>query len=209
MLLITAQWGYTAALGEGSVEICATVYSLGFIFPALSGAIFWNESFGLRSVFGLLMTVLAVIISGYNTNGEKFKSKYFFPLFLAMAASGGLGIIQKLQQNSPIRDQREMFILFAFLFAGAVSFIFKKNSESRCSVPIKLKIFSIGVGICFGCCNVLNTYLAGKLSSAFFFPVQNISVILVSILLSMLFLSEYPEKKGLLCWRLAVRQFYC
>ena len=40
LLLIFAQWFYTAALAKGNTALCSTVYSLGFILPTLSGGSF-------------------------------------------------------------------------------------------------------------------------------------------------------------------------
>ena len=49
IVTIIAQWCYTVALSMGPTSICAMVYSFGFIFPTVSGAIFWNET-GLAEV---------------------------------------------------------------------------------------------------------------------------------------------------------------
>jgi len=53
------------------------------------------------------------------------------------------------------------------------------------------------VGLFFGCCNLLNTYLAGKLDSAVFFPTLNIGVILLSMGCGMLLFKERFRKKDL------------
>jgi len=44
--------------------------------------------------------------------------------------------------------------------------------------------------LCFVICNLLNTTLAGRLNSAVFFPLQNISVILLSLIFSILIFKE-------------------
>jgi drug/metabolite transporter (DMT)-like permease len=49
------------------------------------------------------------------------------------------------------------------------------------------------VGLFFGCCNLLNTSLAGMLDSAIFFPTLNIGTILLSMLLGVI---VYKEKIG-------------
>ena len=45
-------------------------------------------------------------------------------------------------------------------------------------------------GLCFGGANLLNTILAGRMKSAVFFPLQNISTILLSTLLGTLIFKE-------------------
>ncbi|MDP4121126.1 MAG: EamA family transporter [Bacillota bacterium] len=201
LFLILAQWFYTIALGFGKISICSTIYSMGFILPTLSGTIFWNEKFTLFDLLGVGCVVIAIIVSGVNktiTNNVQNKNKYFVPILIAMLSSGGLGIIQKLQQKSPCNEQKGMFVMIAFFISGIISFLFYMFAKEGTQKTYKKDNFTAGgVGICFGCCNIINTTLAGKLDSALFFPLQNISVILLSIVLSRLILKERLGKKEL------------
>ena len=201
LLLILAQWFYTSALARGNTALCSTVYSLGFILPTLSGAILWSESFSGSDLFGVLCAVSAVIILGVNprTKEKTVKSYYFIPLIIAMLASGGLGIVQKLQQKSDYSDQKSLFLLIAFLLAAGISLsfaLFTKNTTANSIRPRKLAVASC-VGLFFGCCNLLNTSLAGLLDSAIFFPTLNIGVILLSMICGVIFFKEKISKKEL------------
>jgi len=62
--LIAAQYGYTFALKSGKVGLCSTIYSLGFVFPTLSGSIFWNETLNIYNIFGVILIIPILIISG-------------------------------------------------------------------------------------------------------------------------------------------------
>ena len=69
-----------------------------------------------------------------KSSDSKEKSKSFFlPIVAAMLASGGLGIMQKVQQSTKYSGQTPLFLLIAFLFAGIVSFVLalcsKKGKE--------------------------------------------------------------------------------
>ena len=201
LLLILAQWFYTAALTKGNTALCSTVYSLGFILPTLSGAILWSESFSGSDLFGVLCAVSAVIILGVHprTKEKTVKSYDFIPLIIAMLASGGLGIVQKLQQKSDDSDQKSLFLLIAFLLAAGISLsfaLFTKNTTANSIRPRKLAVASC-VGLFFGCCNLLNTSLAGLLDSAIFFPTVNIGVILLSMICGVIFFKEKISKKEL------------
>ena len=199
ILLIFAQWFYIAALAKGNTALCSTVYSLGFILPTLSGAILWTESFSFLDLLGIMCATSAVIVSGLKSQAKEkaTKSYYFIPLVIAMLASGGLGIVQKLQQKSAYAEQKSTFLLIAFTLAAIISFIFslftKKQSDTLFSRG-KLVIASC-VGFCFGCCNLLNTSLAGMLDSAIFFPTLNIGVILFSMICGVIFFKERILKK--------------
>jgi drug/metabolite transporter (DMT)-like permease len=201
LLLILAQWFYTAALAKGNTALCSTVYSLGFIFPTLSGAILWSEPFSILDVLGILCAVSAVIVSGLKLQSIEQTGKYYYfiPLVIAMLASGGLGIVQKLQQKSAHAEQKSIFLLIAFTLAAVISFIFSLFAKKQGDPPFrrgKLAVASC-IGVCFGCCNLLNTTLAGLLDSAIFFPTLNIGVILLSMICGVIFFKEKISKKEL------------
>ena len=116
-----------------------------------------------------------------------------------MLASGGLGIVQKIQQKSAYAEQKSMFLLIAFLLAAGISLLFAlfaKNTTANSIRPRKLAVASC-VGLFFGCCNLLNTSLAGLLDSAIFFPTLNIGVILLSMICGVIFFKEKISKKEL------------
>lgn len=198
VLLVSAQWNYTIALKEGNVGICATVYSLGFILPTLSGMFFWNEKVSLVRIFGILMVIPAIIISGKKDEMESKGNGYFVPLILAMVSSGGLGIMQKVQQTTGYAEEKNAFILFAFLTAGLISLfasVFAKIGDV--GITGKPICYCVLVGLCFSICNLLNTVLAGILDSAVFFPLLNIGSILFSLVVSVLAFNEKITKKTL------------
>ena len=206
-MLLCAQWCYTIALSNGKTAICVTIYSFGFLIPTLSGAIFWDEKITILGALGILMVIPVILISGLGKkqNGTGTSSKsYFIPLILALICSGGLGIVQKIQQGSEYQPQTSSFILIAFLFCFAVSllfFAFLKKGEN------KINGKNIGacafVGLAFATCNLLNTYLAGALDSAVFFPVLNICGILLSMLLGLLIYKEKLTKRDIIVLILA------
>lgn len=83
-----------------------------------------------------------------------------------------------------------------------IGFIFAKSTANR--VWDKKLFLSGGAGVCFGGCNLLNTTLAGRLDSAVFFPVYNISVILLSIILSYMIFREKLTKKEVAVFLLGI-----
>ncbi|MBE6565334.1 MAG: hypothetical protein E7655_08695 [Ruminococcaceae bacterium] len=199
LLLILAQWFYTMAIGRGNITLCSTVYSLGFIFPALSGAILWSEAFSLFDLLGIVCAMSAVIVSGLRPNEKKKadKANGFIPLVIAMLASGGLGIVQKLQQKSAYAEQKSVFLLLAFAFAAGISLLFSLFAEKRKDMPLQRRDLAVAscVGLFFGCCNFLNTTLAGLLDSSSLYPMLNIGIILLSMLCGVAFFKEKINKR--------------
>ncbi|MBE6593852.1 MAG: hypothetical protein E7642_07680 [Ruminococcaceae bacterium] len=200
-LLLCAQWCYTVALKRGKTGICSTVYSLGFIFPTLSGAIFWSEKLTVFNILGILIVIPTIILSGRKKGSEGMNiGAYLAPLLIAMLASGGLGIMQKVQQSSAYANQKDAFIFLSFLFSAVVSFagvlVGHKSAEQSSDKKTRLlpMLFAAGVGVCFVVCNILNTTLAGRLSSALLFPSLNIGTIFLSMLLGILFFKDKLSK---------------
>ncbi len=208
LFLLLAQWFYTAALSKIKVSICSTVYSLGFIIPTLVGSLLWQESFSAFNIFGVLFALAAVIVSGIapSDNGQKSEKRHFFLILVAMFSSGMLGVIQKIQQSIPnVSTEKEAFIAVAFFTAAIISFLSFSIAKSNADCPTQSNcVTAATTGAIFGICNLINTFLAGKLKSAVFFPVQNISVILISVMLGKLIFKEAFKKKELLVFSLGV-----
>lgn len=208
ILLLSAQYCYTSALKKGNIGICSTVYSLGFIFPTLSGNLFWNERLTGLNIIGILMVIPTIIISGMpsSKNGQqKNINTYIIPLMSAMLSSGGLGIMQKVQQNSHYPGQKNFFVISAFALAGTISFLISLFAKREPQIKIGRKlIIGAGIGVAFGLCNLLNTILAGQLDSAVFFPVLNIGTIFFSIVSGIIFYKEKISRNDLIAFLLGI-----
>lgn len=208
IMLVAALWCYTLALSQGKTAICATIYSFGFIVPTLSGTLFWNESISIFGYLGIIILLPVLIISGTSPKKqeEKQTSKYFvIPLIIALLASGGLGVMQKIHQSSEYANQLNSFILLSFLFAFTVSVILSltlKKGEKQ--VQRKTETFALIVGVIFSLCNIMNTYLAGTLDSAVLFPILNVGSIILSLILSIIIYKEKVDKRDVIILTLGV-----
>ena len=202
VLLLCAQWFYTIALARGKTAICATLYSFGFLIPTLSGAIVWQESISVFGYLGILTVIPVLIISGIGKKGVDSISSsksYLPPIIIALICSGGLGVVQKIQQKSIYANQTKMFVFLAFAFCFIVSLVFflaLKRGDTKIA-PKNLASCTL-VGVFFATCNILNTYLAGRLDSAIFFPLLNIGSILLSLILGIIIYKERLTKKDLI-----------
>ena len=191
VLLILSQWMFTIALKNGNVSICSVVYSLGFILPTLSGTLFWNERFTLKNLIGVLMAVLVILLSAKKEKSEKKSGKtYIAYIITAMLSSGGLGIMQKVQSTLGLPDEKGIFLFTAFIIAFLASIAVYLACKEKEKPKIKASVPSVLTGICFGGANLFNTILAGKMSSAVFFPLQNISTIMITTLIGVFFFRE-------------------
>ena len=84
-------------------------------------------------------------------------------------------------------------IAFSFCFVTSLTFFLLLKKGPAPIRPKNLAACSV-IGVLFATCNLLNTYLAGKLDSAVFFPAINIGGILFSLLLGFVIYKEKPTK---------------
>ena len=199
ILLILSQWMLTLSLKGGNVGVCTVIYSLGFLLPTLSGALFFNETFTLTNGVGLILALCVIVLNVKKEKTENLDKKHFvYLIIIAMLSSGGLGIMQKVQQNSAFKHQKGTFLLVAFVFAFLVSLLFYLFSKNKLTPNAKTVAVSSLTGLCFGGANFCNTFLAGRMPSAIFFPLQNISTIVASAVLGILIFKEKTTPKTML-----------
>ncbi|MBO5285844.1 MAG: hypothetical protein J6B16_02990 [Clostridia bacterium] len=201
VLLILSQWMLTISLKTGNASICSVIYSLGFVFPTVIGAIVWDGGFTPLQGVGLALALGTILLSTFSNQnsdpakGDKDKKDNknltFLPFILiAMLASGGLGLMQKIQQKSVVALERDEFLIIAFIVATVVSLIFFAFYRQKPTLGFKQTAYTAVTGLCFGGANVLNTLLAGVIKSAIFFPVLNVSAILLCLILSIIIFKE-------------------
>lgn len=199
ILLILSQWMFTLALKIGSTSICSVVYSLGFIIPTVSGSIFWDEQFTLTDLFGLILALTTIFFTviGKEKAGKSGKA-FLLPIIIAMLSSGGLGVMQKVQQSSTYANERNEFLIIAFTLAFLSSIIGFGGCKNKAKIQSRNIVFPVIAGLCFGGANLFNTILAGRIKSAAFFPLQNISVILLSTVLGITLFKEKLSLKNIM-----------
>lgn len=208
ILLISAQWFLTVAMSKGNVAICVTVYSLGFIVPTITGIVLWDEKVNLSNTVGIILVAVAVIVSAINKTDDKKKislGEYIVPLMISAPAGGFMGVIQTLQQKSAYSGQLPQFVVISFSIAMLISFIGFLFAKKDCEKSTSKKLwFGVILGACYGCVNMTNTLLAGRLDASVFFPAYNISNIFVSSLLGVLIFKERITKREVAVFVLTV-----
>lgn len=198
ILLIAAQYCYTFALKSGKVGICSIVYSLGFVLPTLSGSLFWGEPINVYNVIGITLIIPMIVICGRRNpqDAESENNRFLVPLIAAMIASGGLGIMQKVQQCSKYSTQKNIFLIVAFALAGAISlFLYPFGQKTVQKLSYKKLGSAAVIGAVFALSNLCNTILSGELKTAIFYPMLNICTILFSVVSGIILYKEKWSKK--------------
>lgn len=205
IFVILSQCCYSIALNRGPTSICAMIYSFGFIFPTVSGAIFWNEAFGITSAIGMVLVIMAIIATAFS--GEKNIKKgngFLLPNLVAMLCGGALGVGQKMHQSSPDKSNLVAFLILAISLSAVVMFVLALVQPSCEGEKSKKYVYAIPAGICYGGVSLVNTSLAGRMPSAIVFPIQNIGLMMMCLIAGMFLFKEKPSKPQIIAICLGV-----
>lgn len=209
VLTVRSQWMYTLSLTRCPVSVCAMVYSFGFILPTVFGTVVWREPVNAFKIVSILLCIGTIFLASGKSDAGSAKPRGLpLPLIVAMLASGGLGIVQKLQQKSAASGETGMFLCLAFVLATLLSLLAalaaRKDAAPKARIAPALALPILIVGVCMAAANTANTLLAGLLPSAVIFPTVNVGVILASLAVSALLLKEKPTRRQLAAFALGI-----
>lgn len=197
------------AIKIGPFGYTTVIVSLSTAITALSGAIFWQETLSSFKVIGIILMLgcFALAVDTDNNGGKKANWNWFFLCVIALFTCAGIGLMQKVHQESDYKNELMGFLIVAFLTSAIVSLIAyfvlrrKENIVSEEKVGARgiinfvLVLVICGVGIAEN--NAINLYLSGVADTAIFFPIVNGVPLLSSLLVSFILFKERLKKKQL------------
>ncbi len=178
------------AVEYSAAGVCSLIYSMGFIIPTLFSVIALSEPFGGLKIIGLLLIVISFLLVA-NVKSNNTQKLYY--AFLAMGASGMIGIIQKLIANVPQKYAISEYLTVAFfvmLLCSIIGFLITKKDNENNKLSKEFFIITVLMGICVACPNLINTILAGKMSGIVFFTCVNGGTIILSCIASLILFRE-------------------
>ena len=209
---VTALQGITniVALQIGPMSYTSVIISFSTLISALSGLMFFGESLGWAQIVGIVLMLISFLLAA-NNNGEEKKAnlKWLLACLIAFAATGGIGIMQKVHQSSAHLGELNAFLIIAFVSSAILCAIFaaflKKREKidtcmaktvqtSKKQLWISLAVMVAG-GVCIAVNNRFNLYLSGVMDSAVFFPIVNGGGLVLTTLAAVLLFRERLSKK--------------
>lgn len=197
----------TRLLGISTATIAM---KLAVVFPIIIGMFIYGERAAFSKIIGIALALVAVILCSWKErNHHEFNIKL---LLYPMAVWLGSGACDSLVQYAKIhyfqKNGSEAFIMIVFAIAaiwGLIIMLFNRNT---------IRIKNIVGGISLGIPNYFTMYFVFKamtalkeqyqIDSSIFFPINNISIVLVSTAIAVLFFKERLSQKNLLGLILAV-----
>lgn len=196
-ILIFYFMGYVTNKFGVSSSTVAT--KMGVIIPILYGLLILNEPSSTVLILGIICSIIAVVLISGKANGMP-SAKGILPILLIFVGSGVIDICLKI-----IRDQAQLsddliflptLLIFSSAFCLGLLLLLAKNIKTKGRVHGK----SILGGIVLGVPNFFSIYfifqaLNSGLTASFFYPINNVSIVLLSTLLSVLIFKEKLGRK--------------
>ena len=144
-------------------------------------------------------------VCAVDASNEKLGTslKWFLLCLGSFLCSGAVGVMQKVHQTSPHKDELGVFLVIAFLvsavFSSAMALTGQKKGQ-MITVTAKTRfqkfvVFSIVCGIGIALCNQINMYLAGVMEAMIFYPVVNGGSMILTTIAGIAFWHEKPSAR--------------
>lgn len=170
------------ALECGPLSYTNVIGSCAMVIPALSGMVLYGEVISPAQWIGIALMVVSFFCAVDKNNGESGASvKWMLFCLGSFLFSGMVGVLQKVHQSSPYRDELGIFLVIAFIVSAVFSLclmLFYQSKGQKVTVlsSAKGKKFALvcligGLGVAL--CNQINMYLAGVMEAIIFYPVVN------------------------------------
>ena len=198
------------SLRHGPMSYTAVIVSFSTLMPALSGVLFFEEKAGWVQAVGIGLMLVSFLLA-VKTGKEEKKVNFTWLLFctITFLATGSIGILQKVHQNTVYKGESDEFLIVSFIVSALLCALFAlfwrdKKANERDKTPLKQKkrwlfpLLMIVSGVTVALNNRFNLYLSGVMDSALFFPVINCGgLVLSSLAAAVLFRERLTPRQWL------------
>ena len=122
-------------------------------------------------------------------------TKWVIYCVTAFFATGFIGVMQKVHQNSEHKEELFVFLASAFIVSFIYAYAQSRIKKSVVAVDVRFAGLAGIVGVCAFLNNFLNLKLSGVMPSQVFFPIVNGVPILSLTLCSKVFFKEKLSKR--------------
>ncbi|MBQ3086068.1 MAG: EamA family transporter [Clostridia bacterium] len=180
------------ALPLGPFSYSMVIVSLATLIPTLSGP-FFGETITLSQGFGIVLMVLCVVFSTdkkKEDENRKANAKWLIWCLVSTVLNGMIGVLQKVHQASPHKDELPVFLVSSFVFSAVLCAVMvaveHKRSPEKEPVPFTKQGVLIPLlgGITLAFPHAINLHLAGIMPAAVMFPLVNICPLMLTTLIA-------------------------
>jgi drug/metabolite transporter (DMT)-like permease len=184
------------------VSISATASRMGLVFPVLFGYFYWKEPLNPMAIAGIVLGLSSVVLISLKKKGyRKLKLNTIILPLVIFVGSGFIDTSLNYLEEKLLGTSPEIHpTTIIFLFAGITGLIAFSQSFFK-QKPKKMARNALA-GLALGVPNFFSIYFLLKAlnsdwtDSVIIFPINNISIMLLSTLLSILFFKEHLNKQN-------------
>lgn len=183
-----------AGVKSSGLMVVAIAQKMSLIIPLTFSIWFYNESYGILKIAGIILALIAIYFSSKKKEDEVKNINYLIP-FLIFLGSGIVDVSIKISQEHFSKDV-DFSVLLAFIFGAAGIVGISKMVISK----EKLRVKDLIAGLTLGLFNFSSTYFLMKAldqnqyESSYVFAINNIGIILFNSFVATLIFNEKLSK---------------
>ena len=200
VLFILVFYGMGYVTEKMGVSTSTVASKMGVVFPVVYGLTFLHEKTTVLLILGILCSILAVYL--ISSKGEKQEQKKsILPVFLIFFGSGLIDIALKvISDKANLSDELQFLptlIIFASAFTIGLSLLIRNRIKGKQNIKSK----NILAGIALGTPNFFSIYFlllalnTSGMTASFFYPINNVSVVLLSTIMAIVIFKEQLGKR--------------
>lgn len=186
------------ALSTGPMSITILITTSSMLIPALSGVVLFDEELRIPNIAAMAVLIGFIVLSvaspkqqdGASARRRSVNTGWIVCCVVTFLSMGAIGVMQKVHQSSPHRDELFVFLTAAFLASLAVSSVVSCTGKATCTVCPRFVLLAVLSGVMTFTMNYLNLKLSGIIPSQIFFPVVNGGSIILSSVCSIVVFRE-------------------
>lgn len=190
---------------KAGIAVTAVSSKMSLVIPVSIGLFFYGDHFNVLILVGIMLSLAAFYLT-FRRKGDRTHSKYFYLPLLLFIGNGCNDSLLKHAEKIYIGGQTLMFLTVAFSASFIIGLII--IAFSRFVLNEKLQLKNLAPGIWLGLLNWGSTYffLLGLkyYDSVVFFPIMNVSIVLISAIAGYIFFKERLSRINLFGILLAV-----
>lgn len=190
---------------KNGLSVASVASKMSVIIPVLFGILIYNESVGFYKVIGIILALIAVILTSIKPKSDVVLTKaIYLPILLFL----GSGVIDTSINHFAPNGNKALFLAIIFGIAGIIGLLILSYKTFILKHHFKLK--SIPFGIILGIVNyasihyILKALRVDGFESSSVFTINNVAIVAVSTLAGLILFKERISGKNWLGVLLAV-----
>ena len=184
------------ALENGPMSLTVLFVTASLAIPSFSGALFWNEPLALPKTAGVFVMILAGYLAAGKSDAKTSRTWLAFCVG-AFLFIGSVGVLQKVHQTSPYREQKASFLFVAFVTAALICGLLSLRPKEQRAEPVFkgkqwLLLAFCAIGLTLN--HVINLYLSGVMPAVILYPMVNGGATVLSVLAALFVFREKLTK---------------